>query len=74
MSGSNEEYGGGLGSSVAWMSPECLRGEVVNKQANVYSFGVVMWECWTRQRPWANLQGEEESEAAYYYYNYYYHL
>jgi serine/threonine protein kinase len=42
----------------AWMSPEALRGEEIRKDADMYSYGVVMWECATRERPWANLQGK----------------
>jgi hypothetical protein len=42
----------------AWMSPEALRGEEIRKDADMYSYGVVMWECATRERPWAHLQGK----------------
>jgi serine/threonine protein kinase len=42
----------------AWMSPEALRGEKIRKDADMYSYGVVVWECATRERPWANLEGK----------------
>jgi serine/threonine-protein kinase CTR1 len=38
----------------AWMAPEVLRGEAFNEKADVFSFGVVLWELLSRQEPWAD--------------------
>lgn len=37
-----------------WLAPEIGEGEVFTKAADVFSFGVVMWEISTRQLPYAN--------------------
>ncbi|KAJ8899587.1 hypothetical protein K2173_018561 [Erythroxylum novogranatense] len=38
-----------------WMAPEVLRDEPSNEKADVYSFGVILWELATLQQPWSNL-------------------
>ncbi|XP_074276817.1 serine/threonine-protein kinase CTR1-like [Silene latifolia] len=38
-----------------WMAPEVLRNEPSNEKADVYSFGVILWELATLQQPWSNL-------------------
>jgi len=38
-----------------WMAPEVLRAEVPDKAADVFSFGVVLWECLTGEKPWEDL-------------------
>lgn len=36
------------------MAPEVLRCEAVTEAADVYSYGVVLWEVITGQAPWEN--------------------
>ena len=36
-------------------APEILREETYDKLVDVYSFGIVMWECWTRDLPFKNI-------------------
>lgn len=38
-----------------WMAPEVLRNEPTNEKADVYSFGIIMWELATEQVPWDGL-------------------
>ncbi|KAJ7531383.1 hypothetical protein O6H91_14G042000 [Diphasiastrum complanatum] len=38
-----------------WMAPEVLRNEPSNEKADVYSFGVILWELATLQQPWNEL-------------------
>jgi serine/threonine protein kinase len=37
----------------AWTAPEIIRGEKYSEKADLYSFGVVMWEMLTRKQPYA---------------------
>jgi serine/threonine protein kinase len=36
-------------------APEILRQETYDKSVDVYSFGIVMWECWTRDQPFKDI-------------------
>eukprot|EP01048_Picozoa_sp_COSAG05_P010947 COSAG05_NODE_998_length_6249_cov_30.416260_3_plen_798_part_00 len=38
-----------------WMAPEVLRGDSYTLSADVWSFGVVVWEILTHRRPYENL-------------------
>ncbi|KAL8481346.1 hypothetical protein ACS0TY_027745 [Phlomoides rotata] len=38
-----------------WMAPEVLRNEPANEKADVYSYGVILWELVTLKIPWENL-------------------
>jgi serine/threonine protein kinase len=36
-----------------WTAPEILRGEKYGERADVFSFGIVMWQVVTRREPYA---------------------
>ena len=47
----------GIGTPL-WMAPEILSGSsAYGASADVFSFGIVMWEIASRQEPWADLKG-----------------
>ena len=51
--------------TVAWNAPEIISGGVgVKYSADVYSFGVIMWELWTGCVPWAGKSSFEVMTAA----------
>ena len=35
-----------------WLAPERFMGEVYDEKADVYSFGIVLWEIITGEQPW----------------------
>lgn len=39
-------------NSPGWQSPEMLSGSPYGKPADVFSFGVVLWEVMTLKEPW----------------------
>jgi len=41
--------------SPAWVAPEVLRGEQYDESADVYSYGIVLWEMLTRTLPYKGL-------------------
>jgi len=44
-----------------WMAPEILRYQDYNEKADIYSFGIVLWELVTRQVPYKNMGQTEIS-------------
>jgi serine/threonine protein kinase len=38
-----------------WAAPEVLRSESFDDRADVFSFGVILWEVLTGEVPWAEL-------------------
>jgi hypothetical protein len=46
---------GAGGGTPEWMAPEVLRSEPCDEAADVYSYGVVLWELLTGEAPWAEL-------------------
>lgn len=45
---------GGLGT-YQWMAPEVLTSQIYSDKADVYSFGMVMWECITGKLPYEGM-------------------
>ncbi|KAL3143838.1 hypothetical protein ABBQ32_003662 [Trebouxia sp. C0010 RCD-2024] len=45
----------GTYGTVTHMPPELLTTGKLSKSADVYAFGVLLWEMWTGQRPWSGL-------------------
>jgi serine/threonine protein kinase len=41
--------------TVAWMAPEMIRGEPCSEKVDIWSYGVLVWELLTRQRPYDNF-------------------
>lgn len=39
-----------------WMAPEVMQGEMFNEKADVYSFGIVLWEILTQEEPFAEFE------------------
>ncbi|CAI2185306.1 16210_t:CDS:2 [Funneliformis geosporum] len=42
----NEIYG-----IIPYMAPEVLQGQTYTEKSDIYSFGMIMWECMTGRRP-----------------------
>eukprot|EP01025_Chloroclados_australasicus_P054944 TRINITY_DN6575_c0_g1_i8.p1 TRINITY_DN6575_c0_g1~~TRINITY_DN6575_c0_g1_i8.p1 ORF type:complete len:1125 (+),score=97.45 TRINITY_DN6575_c0_g1_i8:93-3467(+) len=40
----------------AYMAPELFNGTKVSERCDVYSLGVIIWECLARKKPWAELE------------------
>jgi serine/threonine-protein kinase len=52
---SAETRTGVLKGKVAFMAPEQARGDEVDCRADVFSVGLMLWECISGQRPWKGL-------------------
>jgi len=49
--------------TLAWMAPEIMLGEHATDKADMHSFGVLLWELSTLERPRRGLRHLEEGEA-----------
>eukprot|EP01125_Pyxidicula_operculata_P003837 TRINITY_DN1526_c0_g2_i6.p1 TRINITY_DN1526_c0_g2~~TRINITY_DN1526_c0_g2_i6.p1 ORF type:complete len:1660 (-),score=387.66 TRINITY_DN1526_c0_g2_i6:980-5959(-) len=47
-----------------WLAPEILKVEPNGKPADVYAFGIIMWEVLTQQQPFGNYEFVTEQERA----------
>jgi serine/threonine-protein kinase CTR1 len=46
-----------------WMAPEVITGSRYSESADVYSFGVIMWELLTNKPPYRELNAIQVSDA-----------
>jgi serine/threonine-protein kinase len=53
---------GTLKGKIRYMAPEQLRGEVLDRRADVYAAGVILWEALAGERMWKGI-GEAEIRA-----------
>src|SRR5262249_30546145 len=51
----NETRAGTLKGKVAYMPPEQVRGDAVDRRADVFSVGVMLWEGLSRRRLWKGM-------------------
>src|SRR3989338_4013217 len=47
-----------------WMAPEVLTGRPLDEKCDVYSFGIVLWEIFTREEPFPEFQSYREFKRA----------
>jgi hypothetical protein len=45
------------------MPPELLAGGLLGKAADVYAFGVLLWQMWSGSRPWAGMRHHQVYEV-----------
>ena len=51
-------FGGARGGTVGYMSPEQIRGDMVDERADVFSLAVVAWQALTGENPFAASSAE----------------
>ena len=43
----------------SWMAPEVITSKEYSEKADVYSFGIILWELSSRKRPYDGMQKTE---------------
>jgi serine/threonine protein kinase len=46
-----------------WMAPEVLTSRQPSKEADIYSFGMVIWECCAKLEPFSDMRRRQASTA-----------
>jgi serine/threonine protein kinase len=44
-----------IAGTLPYMAPERLQGQPISDKCDVYSLGVILWECLARRKPWHGL-------------------
>lgn len=44
-----------------WMAPEVINGEVYTEKADIFSYGIILWEIAAREPPYKNIMGTKVS-------------
>jgi serine/threonine protein kinase len=53
--GESRRYIGEVAGPIRWLPPETVSTNIYSKATDVYSFGVTIWETFSRRVPWENL-------------------
>ena len=57
-----QNYMTGKIGTYQWMAPEVIQGHEYSEKADVYSFGIILWELATRKPPFRELNGLQVSQ------------
>ena len=48
-----------LRGTFQWMAPEVITNENYTEKADVYSFGIILWEFWSKEPPYKGIKAKE---------------
>ena len=48
-----------LRGTFQWMAPEVITNEYYTEKADVYSFGIILWEFWSRDPPYKGVKAKD---------------
>ena len=51
---------GTLAGTPVYMAPEVFHSQVYDSKADIYSFGIILWEMWYGQQAFAEFEGTRE--------------
>jgi len=49
--------------SIFWLAPECMEASSFTEQADVYAYGIIIWELFTREIPFSHLSPHQAALA-----------
>ena len=52
----SEEPKKSIGGTINWLAPEILCGEAYEKAADIFSYGLILWELLTLKAPFSDLK------------------